>query len=158
MLPASATSLVRKSSKAHPQSVVAQCAPTCPLSSSMLSIPAAPQGPATCCSSTSAKASRQGSRVSHSIRPARDWDDGMAGSSAAVPQPFETMGGDTGVVGGVPGLPMAEIVLDQAQVVAAIGKIVAASVAQRVRMDVIETGTPGGGGDEVVSRLTGQRL
>jgi N-methylhydantoinase B/oxoprolinase/acetone carboxylase alpha subunit len=76
----------------------------------------------------------------------------MAMSSAAVPQPFATMGGDTGVVGGVPGLPMTEIVLDQAQVVAAIGKIVATSVAQRVRMDVAKTGTPGGGGDEIVRR------
>ena len=45
-------------------------------------------------------------------------------SSAAVPQPFETMGGDTGIVGGVPGLPMAEIVLDQAQIVATIAVIV----------------------------------
>src|SRR4029453_4485785 len=97
----------------------------------MLSIPAASQGPATCRSSTSAKASRQGSRVSHFIRPASEGADGMAMSSAAVPQPFEAMGGDTGVVGGVPGLPMAEIVLDQAQVVAAVGETVAAGVAQR---------------------------
>ena len=53
---------------------------------------------------------------------------------------------------------MAEIVLDQAQVVAAIGKIVATGVAQRVSVDVAETGTPGGGGDEIVSRLTGEGL
>ena len=77
----------------------------------------------------------------------------MANSSTAVPQPFEAVGGDTGVVGGVPGLPMAEIVLDQAQVVAAVGETVAAGVAQRVRVDVAETGAPGGGGDEIVRRL-----
>ena len=53
---------------------------------------------------------------------------------------------------------MAEIVLDQAQVVAAVGEAVATGVAQRVRMDVAETGTPGGGGDEVVCCLTGQGL
>src|SRR3954447_8867583 len=158
MLPASATSLVRKSSKAQPQSVVAQCVPTCSPNSSMLSMPAASQGPATCCSSTSAKASRQGSRVSHFIRPASEWADGMAISSAAVPQPFETMGGDTGVVGRVPGLAVAEIVLDQAQIVATIGEIVATGVAQRVRVDVAETSTPGGGDDEIVHRLTGQGL
>src|SRR5918997_3782291 len=117
---------------------------------------AASQAPATCCPSTSAKASRQGSRVSHFIRPASDCDDGMAGSSAALPQSFETMGSDPGVVGRVPGLAVAKIALDQAQVVAAIGKIVATGVAQRVRVDVIETGTPGGGGDEIVRRLTGQ--
>src|SRR5215207_10172671 len=158
MLPASATSLARKSSKAHPQSVVAQWAPTRSPSSSMLSMPAASQGPATCCSSTSAKASRHGSRVSHFIRPASEWADGMAISSAAVPQPFETMGSDTGVVGRVPGFTMAEIVLDQAQIVATIGEIVATGVAQRVRVDVAETGTPGGDDDEIVHRLTGQGL
>src|SRR3954451_11888542 len=157
MLPASAMSLVRKSSKAQPQSVVAQCAPTRSPSSSMLSMPAASQGPATCCSSTSAKASRQGSRASHFIRPASEGGGGMAISSAAVPQPFETMGSDTGVVGRVPGLAVAEIVLDQAQIVATIGEIVATGVAQRVRVDVAETSTPGGD-DEIVHRLTGQGL
>ena len=60
----------------------------------------------------------------------------MTDSSAAVPQPFETMGSDTGVVDGVPGVAMAEIVLDQAQVVAPVGEVVAAGVAQRVRLDV----------------------
>jgi hypothetical protein len=53
---------------------------------------------------------------------------------------------------------MAKIVLDQAQIVAAIGKIVATSMAQRMRVDVIETSTPGGDGDEIVCRLTGQGL
>ena len=48
------------------------------------------------------------------------------------PKALETMAGHAGVVGGVPGLAVAEIVLDQAQVVTAIGQIVAAGVAQRV--------------------------
>ena len=80
------------------------------------------------------------------------------GHLRSAPEPFETMGGDTGVVGGVPGLAMAEIVLDQAQVVAPVGEIVATGMAQRVRVDVAETGAPGGGGDEIVHRLPGQGL
>src|SRR4051794_26862057 len=54
------------------------------------------------------------------------------------------------------GLPM--VCLDARQIVATIGEIVATGVAQRVRVDVAETSTPGGGDDEIVHRLTGQGL
>jgi len=57
------------------------------------------------------------------------------GHLASSPQPFEAPACCSGVMDGVLGVAVAEIVLDQAQIVALVGQVVAAGVAERVRVD-----------------------
>ena len=59
---------------------------------------------------------------------------------------------------GVLGIAVAEVVLDQAQVVALVGEVVAAGVPERVRVDARQTGAPGGEADKVADGLPGKRL
>ena len=53
---------------------------------------------------------------------------------------------------------MAEVVLDQAQVVALVGEVVAAGVPERVRVDARQASAPGGEAHEVADGLPGERL
>ena len=58
---------------------------------------------------------------------------------------------------GVPGVAVAEVVLDQAEVISLVGQREAAGVPQRVRMHVRQAGPSGRSTDEVVDRLPGER-
>ena len=58
----------------------------------------------------------------------------------------------------MPGVAMAEIVLDEAQVVAFVGQREAAGMPERMRMNAGQAGAFGCGADEVVDRLPGERL
>ena len=51
------------------------------------------------------------------------------------PQSFEPVPGGSGVADGVLGMAVAEIVLDQAKIIASVGEREAAGVAQHVRVD-----------------------
>ncbi len=53
---------------------------------------------------------------------------------------------------------MAEIVLDQPQVVALVGEVVATGVAKRVRVDARQAGTLGSEAHEIADGLPGERL
>ena len=59
---------------------------------------------------------------------------------------------------GVPGVAVAEVVLDQPQVVTLVGQREAAGVPQRVRMHAGQAGALGRRGDQVVDRLAGHGL
>src|SRR5215217_1272424 len=76
----------------------------------------------------------------------------MTRSLPAVPQPLETIGGGAGVMGRVLGLAVAEIVLDQPQVVALVREIEAAGVAEHVRADRRQPGACHGSASERVAR------
>jgi hypothetical protein len=60
--------------------------------------------------------------------------------------------GHPGVMGGVLGIAMAEVILDQAQVGAAVGEGETAGVPQHVGMDVRQPGTLGRRGDQATRR------
>ena len=72
---------------------------------------------------------------------------------SSFPQPVEAHGGRSGVVGGVAWVAVAEVVLDQAQVVAAVGQREAAGVAQHVGPDAAEAGALADAPEQVVHRL-----
>src|SRR3954470_659988 len=76
----------------------------------------------------------------------------------STPEPFELPAYGSGVVDGVPGIAMAEVVLDESQVVSLVGQREAARVAQRVRMDAGQAGALGCRADQVVHRLARERL
>ena len=57
-----------------------------------------------------------------------------------LPLPFEAATGHAGVVHGVPGVAVPEIVLHGAQVGAPVGKVVTARVPQHVRVDPLQAG------------------
>ncbi len=59
---------------------------------------------------------------------------------------------------GVPGVAVAEVVLDEARVVALVGQREAAGMPKRVRMHAGQAGAFSGGADQVVDRLPGERL
>src|SRR3954467_9671768 len=81
-----------------------------------------------------------------------------AGIWSAAPEPLEPPAVSPRVVDGVPGIAVAEVVLDEAQIVPLVGEREAAGMAQRVRMDVGEAGARRRRRDEVVHRLTRHRL
>src|SRR6478672_4954912 len=81
--------------------------------------------------------------------------DAMLSSS---PEPLEPPAGSTGVVDGVSGIAVAEVVLDEAQVVPLVGEREAAGMAQRVRVHTQQTGTLGRRGDQVIDRLPSHGL
>jgi hypothetical protein len=49
------------------------------------------------------------------------------------PEPVEPAGGGPGVVDGVPRIAMAQVIVDETQIVAPVGEIIAAGMAQHVR-------------------------
>ena len=53
---------------------------------------------------------------------------------------------------------MAKIILDQSQVVTAIGESKAAGMAQHMRVNLAQTGALCGGGYDIIDALPGQRL
>jgi hypothetical protein len=76
----------------------------------------------------------------------------------STPEVFKPAAGDAGVVNRVLRIPVAKIVLNEPQIVAAIGEIEAAGMAQHVRPDGRQAGAHRGAGNEVVHRLPGERL
>ena len=74
------------------------------------------------------------------------------------PQTLEAPACGSRVVDGVPGVAVAEVVLDEVEVVALVGQREAAGVPQRVRVNVRQACPPGRGADEIVDRLPGERL
>ena len=59
---------------------------------------------------------------------------------------------------GVLRITVSQVILDEPQIVAAIGEIEAARMAQHVRMDGRQFGPSGGHGDEIIHGLAGERL
>jgi hypothetical protein len=59
---------------------------------------------------------------------------------------------------GMSGVAMAKVVLDQPEIVAPIRESEAAGVPQHVRMDRRQSGTRRRGRDQIIDRLTGERL
>ncbi|GLS37176.1 hypothetical protein GCM10010869_27690 [Mesorhizobium tianshanense] len=53
-------------------------------------------------------------------------------TASAAPHSVKTLGGDTSVMSGVFGVAMAEIILDEAQVIATVGEREAAGVAEHI--------------------------
>src|SRR4051794_3048336 len=74
------------------------------------------------------------------------------------PEPFEPPTGSPRVVDGVPGIAVAEVVLDETQVMPLVGEREAAGMAQRVRVEVSEAGACRCRRDKVVHRLARHRL
>ena len=68
----------------------------------------------------------------------------------STPKSLEASGGDACVVNGVLGIGMPKVILDQAQVVAAVGEREAAGVPQHVRMYWQQPGPRGRLGDETM--------
>ena len=77
---------------------------------------------------------------------------------SASPEPFEPTTGSPRVVDGLTGIAVAEVVLDETQVVPLVGEREAAGMAQRVRVDASEAGARRRRGDEIVHRLARHRL
>src|SRR3954447_5710278 len=77
---------------------------------------------------------------------------------SASPEPFEPPTGSPRVVDGVWGIAVAEVVLDETQVVPLVGQREAAGMAQRVRVDVGEGGARRRHRDEIIHRLARHRL
>ena len=67
------------------------------------------------------------------------------------------MPGNTGVMSGVLGIPVAQIVLRGPQVGALVGKVIAAGMAQHVRVNVPEPGLLATRRDQVVDGVPGER-
>src|ERR1700730_2400355 len=114
---------------------------------------AAMLSPPTCAASsrrgrrlTSASASARSTRIAASLSGPIDatlcnvtvFFDAMRSTS---PEPVEPAGGGPGVVDGVPGITMTQIILDETQIVAPVGEIIAARMAQHVRPDRRKAGT-----------------
>jgi hypothetical protein len=57
------------------------------------------------------------------------------GAGASAPESLEATARDPGVMGGVLRVAVSEVILDQAEIVTAVGEVEAARVAQHVRMD-----------------------
>ena len=76
----------------------------------------------------------------------------------STPKPLEASCGDACVANGMHGIAMPKVILDQAQVVAAVGEREAAGAPQHVRMYWRQPGPRGRLGDEIVHRLTRERL
>src|SRR4051812_20000068 len=81
-----------------------------------------------------------------------------AGIWSAAPEPLEPPAVSPCVVDGVSGIAVAEVVLDEAQIVPLVGEREAAGMAQRVRVHPQQTGTLGRCGDQVIDRLPGHGL
>lgn len=69
-----------------------------------------------------------------------------SGHVGTAPEAFEPGSPGSGVVGGVPWVSVAEVVLDEAQVVALVGESEAPGMTQHVGMDRWQVGTLRGGG------------
>src|SRR5215203_5069137 len=154
------TAVTARSSKAQPHSVVAQV----PLSTSSISSnsksKASMAGPK-CSSMTSSRRGRQSSRESHLMRLLRSWTGCMRCSPIrrlSPPEPLKPAASHACVMDGVLGVAMAQVVLDEAQIAALVGKVEAARVAQHMRMDGAEPRPLGCRADEVVHRLARERL
>ena len=76
----------------------------------------------------------------------------------STPEVFKPAAGDARVVDGVLRIPVTKIVLDEPQIVAAIGEKETARMAQHMRPDGRQASARSGAGNQVVHRLPGERL
>lgn len=76
----------------------------------------------------------------------------------SIPKPLKTRRSRSRVARGVPGVAMAKIVLDQAQVAPSMGQGVAAGMAQHMRMNSSEPGPRRNDRHEIVDGLPRHRL
>src|SRR5215217_5636412 len=114
-----------------------------------------------CSAMTSSRRGLHSSRESHLMRLLRSWTGRMRCSPIRLlspPEPLEPAADHAGVMDGVLGVAMAQVVLNEAQIVALVGKVEAARVAQHVRMDGPEPRPLSGRADQVVHRLARERL
>ena len=75
-----------------------------------------------------------------------------------LPQSLETGSSSARVMSGVPRIAVSKIILDQPQVVSLVRQSEAAGMPQHVWMDVTQTGTFSGRGQNVIHRLPCHRL
>src|SRR5215210_2982630 len=121
----------------------------------------APMAGPKCSSMTSSRRGLHSSRESHLMRLLRSWAGRMRCSPVcglSPPEPLESAAGHACVMDRVLGVAMAQVVLDEAQIVALVGQIEAARVAQHMRMDRAEPRPLGCRADKVVHRLARKRL
>src|SRR3954447_25180258 len=114
-----------------------------------------------CSAMTSSRRGRQSSRESHLIRLLRSWTGRMRPSPIrrlSPPEPLEPAAGHARVMDCGLGVAMAQVVLDEAQIVALVGQIEAARVAQHMRVDGPEPRPLGCRADQVIHRLARERL
>src|SRR3954468_19288182 len=122
-----------------------------------------------CSAMTSSRRGCQSSRESHLIRLLRSWAARMAFGSflpfprvldptISPPEPLEPAAGHARVMDRVLGVAMAQVVLDEAQIVALVGKVEATRVAQHMRVDGPEPRPLGCRADQVIHRLARERL
>src|SRR3954462_3613746 len=114
-----------------------------------------------CSAMTSSRRGRHSSRESHLIRLLRSWAGRMRSAPfrrLSPPEPLEPAAGHARVMDRVLGVAMAQVVLDEPQIVALVGQIDAARVAHHMRMEGAEPRPLGGRVDQVVHRLARERL
>src|SRR3954471_3931511 len=114
-----------------------------------------------CSAMTSSRRGLHSSRESHLIRLLRSWTGRMRCSPIrrlSPPESLEPAAGHARVMDRVLGVAMAQVVLDEAQIVALVGKVEATRVAQHMRMHGAEPRAPGRCADQVIHRLARERL
>ena len=75
-----------------------------------------------------------------------------------TPDSFKAAAGDARVMDGVSGIAVAQVILDQPEVVTSIRQSEATGVSQHVRMDRQQAGALRRGRDQLIDSLTGERL
>jgi hypothetical protein len=74
----------------------------------------------------------------------------FSGGGRSAPQPLEAAARSTGIVDSMPGVAMAEVILDETQVITFVGEREPARMTKHVRMDWRQAGASCCGVDEVV--------
>ena len=97
-------------------------------------------------------------RRTHHPRGPSDRGAVRFGHLALSPQSLKTPACCSGVVDGMLGVAVAEVVLDQPQVVALVGEVVAAGVSEHVRVDARQASALRGEAYEIADGLPGERL
>src|SRR5437588_12756780 len=82
----------------------------------------------------------------------------MVRNDRSTPDSLEAAAGDTRVMDGVPGVAVAQVILDQPKIVTPIRASEAAGVSQHVRMDWRQVGARRRGRDQIIDRLTDEQL
>jgi hypothetical protein len=84
------------------------------------------------------------------------WD--LSGPYGSAPDTFKAAADDACVMDGMSGVAVAEVILDQPEIVAPIRECEATGVSQHVRMNRRQSGALCRGRDQVIDGLTSERL
>src|SRR4051812_42640682 len=83
---------------------------------------------------------------------------GLSRAGGSAPDPLKAAAGDACVMDGVSGVAVAEVILDQPEIVAPVREGEAAGVPQHVRMNRRQSGTRRRDRDQVIDGLSGEWL